>query len=175
MLSIGCEVVYSRGVEHLATEMLSVRPSIMTMVPRILEVIRARILAQVARQPALQRWLFARAIAIGTRRVEGKWLPPHESLLDPLLDRLVRRKIRARFGGRLRAVVSGGARLEPEVGRLFLAHGIALLQGYGQTEAGPVVSATPPKGTGTSTPTTKPLAGRTETRPGSCAPSACRS
>jgi long-chain acyl-CoA synthetase len=144
MLSIGSEVVYSRGIEHLASEMLSVRPTIMTMVPRILEVIRARILTQVARQPALQRRLFARAIAIGTRRAEGKRLPPHELLLDPLLDRLVRRKVRARFGGRLRAVVSGGARLEPEVGRFFLALGIALLQGYGQTEAGPVVSATPP-------------------------------
>ncbi len=144
MLSIGTEIVYSRGVEHLATEMLAVRPSIMTMVPRILEVIRGRILAQVARQPAWQRWLFARSIAIGTRRAEGTRLPPHELLLDPLLDRLVRRKVRARFGGRLRAVVSGGARLEPEVGKFFLALGIALLQGYGQTEAGPVVSATPP-------------------------------
>lgn len=144
MLSIGCEVVYSRGVEHLASEMLLVRPTIMTMVPRILEVIRARILSQMARQPGWQRWLFSRAIAVGSRRVEGKWLAPHEFLLDPLLDRLVRRKVRARFGGRLRAVVSGGARLEPEVGRFFLALGIALLQGYGQTEAGPVVSASPP-------------------------------
>ena len=144
MLSIGIEVVYSRGIEHLAGDMLAVHPSIMTMVPRILELIRARILAQVAREPAWKRWLFARAIAIGTRRAEGNRLSPHDALLDPLLDRLVRRKVRARFGGRLRAVVSGGARLEPEVGKFFLALGIALLQGYGQTEAGPVVSATPP-------------------------------
>jgi long-chain acyl-CoA synthetase len=144
MLSIGTEVVYSGGVEHLASEMLAVRPTIMTMVPRILEVIRGRILGQVAREPAWKRWLFARATAVGTRRAEGKRLAPHELLFDPLLDRLVRRKVRARFGGRLRAVVSGGARLEPEVGKFFLALGIALLQGYGQTEAGPVVSATPP-------------------------------
>ena len=144
MLSIGTEIVYSRGIEHIASEMLAVRPSIMTMVPRILEVIRARILTHLARQPAWQRWLFARALASGTRRAEGKRLAPHEMVFDPLLDRLVRRKVRARFGGRLRAVVSGGARLEPEVGKFFLALGIALLQGYGQTEAGPVVSATPP-------------------------------
>ena len=57
---------------------------------------------------------------------------------------MVRRKVRARFGGRLRAAMSGGARLEPEVGKFFLGLGIALMQGYGQTEAGPVISANPP-------------------------------
>jgi long-chain acyl-CoA synthetase len=65
--------------------------------------------------------------------------------MDPVLDRIVRAKIRDRFGGRLRAAVSGGARLEPDVGRFFLALGLLLIQGYGQTEAGPVISATPPE------------------------------
>jgi long-chain acyl-CoA synthetase len=65
-------------------------------------------------------------------------------LLNPLLDRLVRAKVRNRFGGRLKAAMSGGARLEPEVGRFFLALGINIMQGYGQTEAGPVISANPP-------------------------------
>ena len=68
----------------------------------------------------------------------GDWL------LDPVLDRLVRAKVRARFGGRLKAAMSGGARLEPEVGRFFLALGLLIMQGYGQTEAGPVISANPP-------------------------------
>ena len=144
MLSIGTEVVYSRGVEHLAAEMLAVRPTIMTMVPRVLEVIRARILGHLANQPAWRRWLFARAIEIGQRRAEGKRLSPLDAALDPLLDRLVRQKVRARFGGRLRVAISGGARLEPDIGKFYLALGIALLQGYGQTEAGPVISATPP-------------------------------
>ena len=144
MLSIGTEVVYSRGVEHLAADLLTVRPTIMTIVPRVLEVIRARIFGGVAQQPAWRRWLFARATANGIRRVDGKRLSPVDALLDPLLDRLVRQKVRARFGGRLRVAISGGARLEPEVGKFYLALGIALLQGYGQTEAGPVISATPP-------------------------------
>jgi long-chain acyl-CoA synthetase len=52
--------------------------------------------------------------------------------------------VRARFGGRLKAAMSGGARLEPEVGRFFLALGLMIMQGYGQTEAGPVISANPP-------------------------------
>ena len=76
------------------------------------------------------------------RRAADAW---PSALLDPLLDRLVRAKVRARFGGRLVAACSGGARLEPEVGRFFLALGLKILQGYGQTEAGPIISANPPE------------------------------
>jgi long-chain acyl-CoA synthetase len=143
--SIGTEIVYSRGVEHLAADLLAVRPTIMTVVPRVLEVIRTRILGQVARQPAWQQRLFGRALALGMRRIDGTRLNLAERLQDRLLDRLVRAKVRARFGGRLLAAMSGGARLEPEVGRFFLALGIAIMQGYGQTEAGPVISANPPQ------------------------------
>ena len=144
LLSIGSEVVYARGVEHLAADMLTVRPTILTMVPRILEVIQSRILTQLAREPAWRQKLFRAAVEIGRKRAEGEPLGFGERLADPLLDRLVRRKVLARFGGRLRAAMSGGARLEPEVGRFFLGLGIALLQGYGQTEAGPVISANTP-------------------------------
>jgi long-chain acyl-CoA synthetase len=142
--SIGTEIVYARGVEHLATDMMTVRPTILTAVPRVLEVIRTRVLTQVARQPGWQQTLFNRAIAIGLKRVDRRRLSLVDYLLNPLLDRLVRAKVRNRFGGRLKAAMSGGARLEPEVGRFFLALGINIMQGYGQTEAGPVISANPP-------------------------------
>lgn len=141
--SLGTEIVYSRGVEHLAADMLAIRPTILTAVPRVLEVIRGRVMTQVARQPAWQQKLFKRALDIGYKRLDGTALSPLDRLIDPVLDRLVRAKIRDRFGGRLKAAVSGGARLEPDVGRFFLALGLVLLQGYGQTEAGPVISATP--------------------------------
>ncbi|HEX3348712.1 MAG TPA: AMP-dependent synthetase/ligase [Acetobacteraceae bacterium] len=141
LLSIGTEVVYSRGVEHLASDMTVVRPTVMTVVPRILDVIRSRILAQVAREPAWRQALFQRAIAVGAARGEGLPVALADRVLDPLLERLVRRRVRARFGGRLRVMMSGGARLEPEVGKFYLGLGIAMLQGYGQTEAGPVISA----------------------------------
>ena len=148
MLSIGTEIVYARGVEHLAADMLTVRPTIMTMVPRILEVIRARILAQVAREQRAGGRRCSRARStLGRRRAEGETLSLLDRLLDRLLERLVRRKVRARFGGRLRAAISGGARLEPEVGHFFLGLGIELMQGYGQTEAGPVISANAPGAT----------------------------
>jgi long-chain acyl-CoA synthetase len=144
LLSLGTEVVYARGVEHLAADMLSVRPTILTAVPRVLEVIRMRVLAQAARETPFRQRLFQQAITIGLKRVDKQKLTLAEHLLDPILDRLVRAKVRARFGGRLVAAMSGGARLEPEVGRFYQALGLTIMQGYGQTEAGPVISANPP-------------------------------
>ena len=144
MLMIGTEIVYARGVEHLGADLLSVRPTILTAVPRVLEVIRARVLGQVARESPLRQRLFHRAMAAGLKRANRERLSRAERLLDPILDRLVRAKVRARFGGRMVAAMSGGARLEPEVGRFFQSLGMIVMQGYGQTEAGPVISATPP-------------------------------
>jgi len=114
-------------------------------VPRVLDVIRARILAQAARQPAWRRALFERAIAAGEQRAEGS-PTVLDRALHPLFERLVRRTVLARFGGRLRAAMSGGARLEPQTGRFFTGLGLAVMQGYGQTEAGPVITANPPDG-----------------------------
>ena len=141
--AFGATVVYGRGLEHLAADMLQVQPTILTVVPRMLDVIRTRILLQMGREPPKKQKWFERAVAAGERRIDGK-RTLGDRLLDPVLDRLVRRKVQARFGGRLVAVISGGARLDPAVGRFFDALGVPLLQGYGQTEAGPVVSVNPP-------------------------------
>jgi long-chain acyl-CoA synthetase len=141
--SIGTEIVYSRGLEHLSADLLEVRPTIMTTVPRVLEVIRARIMAQVKRQKPWQQWLFALALAVGERRATGQ-MRALDYVLDPVLQRVVRARVMARFGGRFFAAMSGGARLEPEVGRFFMGLGLIVMQGYGQTEAGPVISANPP-------------------------------
>lgn len=145
--SIGVEIVYGRGIERLATDLIEISPTLITVVPRVLEVFRARLLGHLARASRLQRKLFTRALANGLARIDHRPLALSDRLLQPLLARLVLKKVQARFGGRLRLVVSGGARLEPEVGRFFLALGLPLMQGYGQTEAGPVVSATPPGST----------------------------
>ena len=143
--SIGAEIVYCRGLEHLAADMLAIRPTVMTVVPRVLELIRGRVQTQLSRGPAWRQKLFHRALAIGLRRLDGQSLSVLDWVIDPVLERLVRQKVRDRFGGRLKGVMSGGARLEPEVGRFFLALGLPVLQGYGQTEAGPVISANPPQ------------------------------
>ncbi len=141
--SLGTEIVYCRGVEHLAADMLAIRPTIMTVVPRVLEMIRSRVLLQVKRQPGWKQALFHRAIEAGLRKVDGR-MTLTDHLAGPLLDRLALRPVRARLGGRFRAAMSGGARLDPEVGRFFRALGPVVMQGYGQTEAGPVISANSP-------------------------------
>ena len=153
---LGTEVAYSRGVEHLASDMAEVRPTIMLVVPRLLEVIRSRILLQVGRQKPWQQRLFHWAIAAGLRRLDGTRTVA-DRMAEPVL-RQVRRRVLARFGGRWRAAMSGGARLDPEVGRFFQALGIVLMQGYGQTEAGPVISANRPDVPGVDT-VGPPLAG----------------
>lgn len=144
-IAMGAEIWYAEGVERLSHDLLDARPTIFTCVPRLLEVMRQRILAQVDRQGGVRAKLFRATLALGLRRLECGDLDPPRALLDRLLDRLVRSQVRARFGGRLKAMVSGGAPLNPEVGRFFLALGVPLLQGYGQTEASPVISANRPR------------------------------
>ncbi|SDG85254.1 AMP-dependent synthetase/ligase [Roseospirillum parvum] len=142
-MSVAAHIHYAESVEKLAGNMLEVRPTIMTAVPRLYELLRQRTLSAMAQQGRVKRWLFQLALALGRRRLAGP-LPPYLIPLDRLLDRLVRAKVAARFGGRLKALVSGGAPLTPEVGEFFTALGMRLLQGYGQTETGPVVSVNPP-------------------------------
>ncbi|WP_458097438.1 AMP-dependent synthetase/ligase [Roseomonas sp. WA12] len=140
----GIEIVFSRGAERLAAEFGDVGPSLVTAVPRLFEVLRARILAGLEKEKPWKRRLFERALALGLRKMDGPRLNPLERLEDAVLDRLVRAKIRARFGPNLVAMVSGGARLDPDLSGFFLALGVTILQGYGQTEAGPVISVNLP-------------------------------
>ena len=142
--SLGVEVVYSRGADRIAAEFQQIRPAVVTAVPRLFEVLRARILAGVEKEGGLKEKLFHRALSLGLRRMDGPPLGLLERVQDAVLDRLVRQKVRQRFGGRLQAMVSGGARLDPDLSGFFLALGLPVIQGYGQTEAGPVVSVNMP-------------------------------
>ena len=144
-ISLGAEIYFAEGAETLAANLLEARPTIMTAVPRLYETMHQRLQRSMEREGGLKATLFKRALELGRKRLEHpRELGVGERLLDRLLDLLVRRKVDRRFGGRLKAMVSGGAPLNPEIGKFFLALGVPLLQGYGQTEASPVVSANPP-------------------------------
>ena len=144
-IAIGAQIYYVEGAETLAANMVEVRPTIMTAVPRLYETLHTRITAAIARQGGLKAKLFWKAVELGTKRYrDPASLTLSERALDKLLDRLVRAKFKARFGGRLKALVSGGAPLNPEIGLFFTALGLRLLQGYGQTESAPVISVNPP-------------------------------
>jgi long-chain acyl-CoA synthetase len=143
-IAIGGQIYYAESVEALSANLVEAKPHILPCVPRLYEVMRQRILHAVDRQGGLRAWLFHKAVELGARRYERGRLGPVEGLLDRLLDKLVRDKARARFGGRLRALVSGGAPLSYEVGLFFTALGLPVAQGYGQTEAAPLISVNPP-------------------------------
>jgi long-chain acyl-CoA synthetase len=143
-ISIGAQVYFAEGAETLAANMLEARPTIMTAVPRLYETMHQRIRVGVERKGGVTQKMFDQAVAIGCKRLLSQRPSVAERVLDPVLDRVVRSKVRQRFGGRLKAMVSGGAPLNPDIGRFFLALGVTLLQGYGQTEAGPVISCNLP-------------------------------
>lgn len=144
-ISLGAQIYYAEGADTLAANMLEARPTIMTAVPRLYETMRARILRGVERTGGIKAWLFGKALELGSRRYEtGGRLGLIDGAVDFALERLVRDKVRARFGGRLKAMVSGGAPLNYDVGLFFTALGVRILQGYGQTESAPVVSCNPP-------------------------------
>jgi long-chain acyl-CoA synthetase len=143
-ISLGAQIYFAEGADTLAVNMIEARPTIMTAVPRLYETMHQRILRGMERQSAFRSKLFMRALALGSKRYDNpRSLTLRERIADAVLDRLVRDKVRARFGGRLKALVSGGAPLNPEIGRFFIALGLNLMQGYGQTEAAPVICCNP--------------------------------
>jgi long-chain acyl-CoA synthetase len=143
-IGVGAEIFYSEGLEKLASNIEETRPTIMVVVPRLFEVLRTRIMKQVEKQGKVANFMMDAALKIAARSKDGR-----KRLIDRPMDFLVektlRPKIRAKFGGRIKAMVSGGAPLNPEVGNFFDAMGLTMLQGYGQTEAGPVISCNRPK------------------------------
>ena len=135
----GSTVAYARSVQHLAEDLAAVRPTVLVSVPRIYERAYARIAADLARR-RVARALFDATVAIGWDRFEGRHRGPAATLAWPFLRRLVAKRILDHFGGRVRIAVSGGAPLAPSLARVFIGLGLPLLQGYGLTEAAPVVT-----------------------------------
>ncbi len=142
-LIMGGQIYYSEGLEKLVSNMEEVRPTIMVVVPRLFEVIRARMLKAVEKQGKAANFFLRQALRIGAKDYAGK-VPLWDRPLDHMVDRLFRPKIQARFGGRMKALVSGGAPLNPDIGIFFHSVGVTLLQGYGQTESGPIISCNRP-------------------------------
>ncbi|HEX7871788.1 MAG TPA: AMP-dependent synthetase/ligase [Sphingobium sp.] len=144
-IGLGAQIYYAESLEKLAANIAEVRPTIMVVVPRLFEMLRGRVTKAVEKEGKLAAFFLKTALAQGDRLAKGGKRGLREGALNALLDRTIRPKIQARFGGRLKALVSGGAPLNPDVGNFFQALGLTLLQGYGQTEAGPVISCNRPR------------------------------
>ena len=146
-IGVGAEIYYSEGLEKLASNIEEVRPTIMVVVPRLFEVLRTRIMKQIEKQGKVANYMLNRAMAIGSAKAQGVRGGKgrlRDKPMDLILEKALRPKIRQKFGGRIKAMVSGGAPLNPEVGVFFESMGLTMLQGYGQTEAGPVISCNRP-------------------------------
>ncbi|MEX0959064.1 MAG: long-chain fatty acid--CoA ligase [Burkholderiales bacterium] len=142
----GSTVAFSRSVQDLAEDLLTVRPTMLVSVPRIYERVYARLQHGLEEKGALAKALFRWAEKIGWRRFEagqhrGEAPGLIAQALWPVLRHLVADKILSRLGGRLRLALSGGAPLSPKLSRCFIGLGLPLLQGYGLTEASPIVTA----------------------------------
>jgi long-chain acyl-CoA synthetase len=137
-LSLGALVVYARGIAQIAEDLASQRPTVMFAVPRIFDRFYARIEQALTESP-LKKRMFDACVARGAR-VAAKQGSLADRLTVPALRALVARPILARMGGRMRFSVVGGAALDPELARTFIGLGLPLLQGYGMTEASPVIA-----------------------------------
>jgi long-chain acyl-CoA synthetase len=143
-LAGGGSIAYAESIEKVPANILEIRPTVMSSVPRVLEKVRARILEAVRSEPWIKRRLFYWSLRAGRKRIRkaesGRPVTSGASPMLRLADRLVHDKIRERLGGRLRFIVSGGAPLPREIADFFLSAGIIVLEGYGLTETSPVIS-----------------------------------
>jgi len=142
-IGLGGQIYYSEGLEKLAANIEEVRPTIMVVVPRLFEVLRTRITKAIGKQGGMPARLLTRALELGARDYAGT-LRLVDRPAQLVVNLAFKPKIARKFGGRLKAMVSGGAPLNPEIGVFFHSVGLTLLQGYGQTEAAPVIACNRP-------------------------------
>jgi long-chain acyl-CoA synthetase len=144
IMTAGGMIAYAEGLTQLAQNLLEVEPTVVLTVPRLLEVIYSRIMRTVEAGSPMRQKLFHEAIATGARAAEyrhrGRRVPLHLAAAMALYRRLVFARIRSVFGKRLRYLISGGAPLPIEINRLLAAAEVPIVEGYGLTEASPVVA-----------------------------------
>ena len=141
----GAQIYYAESIDKLVSNMAEVSPHFMTAVPRFYDSLHTRISQGLKSQSKIRQKLFQLTLELGKKNYYEKKMSSLEKFTNKLMDILVRKKVNKRFGGNLKALISGGSALNFEVGLYLTALGLPLLQGYGQTETAPVVSANPPE------------------------------
>jgi len=140
---VGAKIFYAEKIEKLLDNISQAKPTIMTAVPRFYQNLYGKINNNLNKATGLKSQLIKATIYFGKKKLLKKNMNFLEKLINSLLDFLVRKKVRKQFGGNLKAFVSGGGALDQEIGEFLNAIGLPTLQGYGLTEASPVVSCNP--------------------------------
>jgi len=148
-LAKGGTVAYAENVNKVGENLQEVKPDVFAAVPRLFEKMRAKVLDNVATQPASKQKIFKWALGIAAERVpyrvERKSMPLGLAMKSAIADKLVFRKILARLGGNVKYVLSGGAPLSAELAAFFIGAGLEILEGYGLTETSPVITVNSPE------------------------------
>ena len=141
---IGAKIFYAESLEELLTNMSEAKPTIMTAVPRFYQNLFNKININFSKQKGFKKKLIDFTIKLGTKKLKKNRLKYYEILIDFVCEILVRKKVKKQFGGSLQAFVSGGGALDQKIGEFLNSIGLPTLQGYGLTEASPVVSCNIP-------------------------------
>lgn len=144
----GVTIAYAESFETLPQNLLEVRPTVMAVVPRVLERVHEKVDETVRKGGSLEQKIFRWAERVGQEAVpyelENRPLPPSLRLRHGVADRLVFSKIRERLGGRVNVIFSGSAPLSPDIALFFWAVGLKVYEGYGLTETSPVIAVNRP-------------------------------
>ncbi len=141
---IGAKVFYAESLDKLIANMAIAKPTIMTAVPRFYQNLYVKINMNFEKQTGLKRRLIDQTLNLGKKILKKDKTSFVEKIINFLCEKLVRRKIRNQFGGSLQAFISGGGALDQNIGEFLNSVGLPTLQGYGLTEASPVVSCNLP-------------------------------
>ena len=141
---VGAKVFYAESLEKLISNMGIAKPTIMTAVPRFYQNLYTKINNNFEKQNGIKKYLIFKTLFLGKKVLKKEKLNFLEKILNFLCEKLVRKKIRKQFGGNLQAFVSGGGALDQNIGEFLNSVGLPTLQGYGLTEASPVVSCNLP-------------------------------
>ena len=143
-ISLGAKIYYAESLEKLLPNMAVAKPTIMTAVPRFYQNLFSKISLNFSKQKGLKKKLIESTIYLGTKNLDEKELNFKEKIVNFACEKLVRKKIKNQFGGKLKAFVSGGGALDQKIGEFLNSIGLPTLQGYGLTETSPVVSCNIP-------------------------------
>ena len=143
-ISLGAKVYYAESLDKLIPNMSVAKPTIMTAVPRFYQNLYNKISLNFSKLEGLKKKLITNTLKLGTKKLKKENLNFGEKISNFLCEILVRKKIKKQFGGELQAFVSGGGALDQKIGEFLNSIGLPTLQGYGLTEASPVVSCNVP-------------------------------